>query len=73
MAAKLQDFETSDKLPDLIRHMYVVEQLDKPRIQQMSELLSDPSNLNIYIRSKTFTPEQCPIEDPWYFTKYGKE
>lgn len=37
-------------------------------------MLAEPTNLNIYLRSKTFTPEEhCPIEDPWYFTKYGKE
>lgn len=54
--------------------MYVVEQLDKDRIQEFSTMLAEPTNLNIYLRSKTFTPEEhCPIEDPWYFTKYGKE
>jgi len=59
----------------LIKHMYVVEKMDRERIQEMSGLISDPRNLNIYLRSKSFekTPEACPIEDPWYKTKYGKE
>jgi hypothetical protein len=41
----------------------------------MSGLLANPKNLNVYLRSKNFEkePELCPIEDPWYFTKYGKE
>jgi secreted Zn-dependent insulinase-like peptidase len=41
----------------------------------MSELIADPKNLNIYIRSKSFekNPELTPLEDQWYFTKYGKE
>jgi secreted Zn-dependent insulinase-like peptidase len=41
----------------------------------MSELIADPKNLNIYIRSKSFesNPELVPLEDQWYFTKYGKE
>jgi insulysin len=55
--------------------MYVVEEFDKARIQEMSELLTNPKNTNIYLRSKTFEkqPELCPITDPWYYTKYGKE
>lgn len=39
----------------------------------MSEILTNPKHLNIFLRSKTFQDEQCPITDPWYFTKYGKE
>lgn len=41
----------------------------------MSDMLADPKNVNIYLRSKTFeaTPDLVPIQDPWYFTKYGKE
>ena len=71
----MQHFEDAESLTNLIKHMYVVETFDKARTQQMSELLVQPQNLNIYLRSKTFeaTPELCPIEDPWYFTKYGKE
>jgi secreted Zn-dependent insulinase-like peptidase len=74
LASKMQQFDGSEAaVEDMIRHMYVVEQFDKPRIQIMSELLTQPQNLNIYLRSKTFSEEQCPIADPWYFTKYGKE
>ena len=75
LASKLQHFSEPETLPHLIKHMYVVERFDKERTQEMSELLVNPKNLNIYLRSKTFesTPELCPIEDNWYLTKYGKE
>ncbi len=45
--------------------MYVVDSLDKGRVEQMSNLIVDPKNLNIYIRSKSFEgkPEVVPIED----------
>ena len=40
----------------------------------MSELLTNPKNLNIYIRSKNFdASSQCTLEDPFYSTKYGRE
>ena len=74
MASKLQQFGEPDLLPDLIRHMYVVDQLDKERIQHMSDLLFNPKNLNIYLRSKNFdVSTQCTLEDPFYNTKYGRE
>jgi secreted Zn-dependent insulinase-like peptidase len=65
LAGKMQDFDTPEKIQDIIKHMYVVETLDKERTQEMSNLLVDPSNLNIYLRSKTFakTPELVPLED----------
>ncbi len=61
----MQDFDTPEKIQDIIKHMYVVETLDKDRTQEMSNLLIDPQNLNIYLRSKTFakTPEVVPLED----------
>ena len=52
--------------------MYVAEELDKPRVQQMSELIADPSNLNIFLRSKTFQ-DHCQLEDKWFKTKFSKE
>lgn len=44
-------------------------------IQRMSTLLTDPKNVNIYIRSKSFDnkADLTPLEDRWYKTKYGKE
>lgn len=55
--------------------MYVVERLDKDRVQEMSKHIINPHNLNIYHRSKNFEskPELVPQEDRWYKTKYGKE
>lgn len=75
LASKMQKFDTNETLAELIRHSYVVESLDKPRVQEMSDLLVNPKNLNIYLRSKTFSeePSLTPIEDRWYKTKYGKE
>jgi hypothetical protein len=65
LAGKMQDFDTPEKIQDIIKHMYVVETLDKDRTQEMSNMLIDPHNLNIYLRSKTFakTPEVVPLED----------
>jgi insulysin len=74
LASKMQIFSEPENVADLIRHMYVVDQLDKERIEQMSSLIVDPNNANIYMRSKSFEgkPEVVPIEDQWYGTKYGK-
>lgn len=71
----MQLFSEPEKLADIIRHQYIVEKYDPEMIQQMSNLLTDPKNVNIYIRSKSFDtkPELTPIEDRWYKTKYGKE
>jgi hypothetical protein len=33
MASKMQQFDNPENQADLIRHMYVVDQLDKPRVQ----------------------------------------
>lgn len=50
----MQLFENDNDLPYIMKHKYVVEDLDKPRIQEMSNLLADPNNLSIFIRSKKF-------------------
>ena len=72
LASKMQLFEEEDKVKDLIRHMYVVQELDKPRIQQMSELIADPRKMNVYLRSKSVEKE-CNLEDKWgYKAKYCK-
>lgn len=52
--------------------MYIVEDLDKQRIQEMSDLLADPKNLNIFLRSKSFEG-QTDKEEYWYKTKYARE
>lgn len=49
--------------------MYLVQEFDRERTQQLSDLLTDPSLVNIYIRSKTFADE-CDKEDRWFKTKY---
>ena len=54
LANKLQHFKADETIPDILKHMYVVEELDRSRIQQMSDLIADPANLNVYLRSKTF-------------------
>lgn len=66
-------FETD--LKDILKHQYVVEELDQGRVQEMSNLLADPMNSITMIRSKSFEGEQggCNLEDPWYATKYSKE
>jgi secreted Zn-dependent insulinase-like peptidase len=63
LASKMQQFDTEETLPHLIRHSYIVENFDKELTQKMSELLTDPKNVNIYLRSKTFeaSPDLCPI------------
>lgn len=58
LASRMQLFETDDDLPHILRHAYVADELDHKRVQQMSELLCDPSRVNIYMRSKTFE-SQC--------------
>lgn len=37
----------------------------------MSNLIADPSNLNIYLKSKKVENE-TNLVDPWYNTKYSK-
>ena len=55
MAKYLQLFGTSpDKLRDIVKHQHVVEELDKPRIQEMLELVSQPEGSLVILRSKTF-------------------
>ena len=71
MASTMQIFEGED-LEQLIRHLYGIQEFDKERITQLIELINDPKNLNIYIRSKSY--ESVSIqEDPWYKTKYLRE
>ncbi len=36
----MQQFDDEDKLKDIIRYQYVVDQLDKPRIQEMLNLVA---------------------------------
>lgn len=67
----MQLFE-GEHLEHLIRHMYGVQELDKARITEMLDLLCDPKNLNIYIRSKSYE-SVCTKEDTWYKTKYLRE
>lgn len=74
LASKMQQFDGAEgSVEDIIRHMYIVEDFDKGRIQEMSEKLTDARHINIYLRSKTFTDQQCTIVDPWYATRYSKE
>jgi insulysin len=63
LASKMQHFTGDATLPYLIKHMYIVEEFNKERIQEMSCLLANPKNLNVYLRSKNFEkePELCPI------------
>lgn len=53
LASKMQLFE-DDIVQDILKHQYVVEELDTKRIQEMSDLLADPAYVNIFIRSKSF-------------------
>ena len=65
LAKNMQLFSEPEKLADIIRHQYIVEKFDPEMIQQMSNLLTDPKHVNIYIRSKSFDnkPELTNIED----------
>ena len=74
LAGKMQLFETEEKLRDILKHEYVIEELDRERIQETSALLADPKNVVVFMRSKTFEEQGiCTLEDPWYHTKYSKE
>jgi hypothetical protein len=35
-------------------------------------MIADPSNANIYLRSKSFEAD-CQMEDPWFHTKFTKQ
>ncbi len=50
----------------------MVEKLDKARIQEMLNLVADPENSSIIIRSKSFE-SVCTLEDPYYGTKHSNE
>lgn len=71
LAGRMQLFE-DEHIEHLLKHAYVVDELDAKRIQEMSELICDPSKVNIYIRSKSFEKE-CQLEDTWYKTKYSRQ
>lgn len=72
LAGKMQEFDTEATLPDILRHSYIVQELDRARTQQMSDLLADPSNVNLYLRSQSFG-EACTLVEPWFTTKYSVE
>lgn len=56
----------------MLKQFYIIEEFDRERIQEMSNLIADPKNLNIYMRSKSFEKD-CTREDKWYKTKYSRE
>jgi insulysin len=53
LASRMQKFE-GESLKDILRHVYITDDFDEKRIQEMSNLIADHSNLNIYLRSKSF-------------------
>ena len=69
LASKMQLFESDEKAKDLLKHMHVVEELDKELVSQISKQLADPANMVVVMRSKTFEA-QCTLEDPYFLTKY---
>jgi insulysin len=74
IAKYLQLFDTPDKLKEIIKHQHVVEELDKPRTQEMLDLVSQPEGSLIIIRSKSFEATgECTQEDTYFGTKYVKQ
>ena len=64
LTSKLQLIKDSvEYRTNLLRHQYVVEEFNPTQIQELSDLLADPKNVNIYFRSKQFTEAECPLED----------
>ena len=52
----------------------MVEELDKPRTQEMLNLVSQPEGSLIIIRSKSFEGTgECTLEDTYFGTKYVKQ
>ena len=51
-----------------------MEELDKPRIQEMLKLVSQPEASLLILRSKTFEATgECTQEDKYFGTKYVKQ
>lgn len=59
-------------MSQILRSKYVADVFDKPRIQQMTELLCDPKNLLVFLRSKSFEGKLKDMEY-WYKTPYETE
>jgi secreted Zn-dependent insulinase-like peptidase len=61
-----------EDVENIIRKSYEIDHFDKERTQEMLNLVSDPTQCNIYIRSKKFEGK-TDKEAPWYSTKYSSE
>lgn len=54
MTKQMQLFTSQEEVREILRHQYVVERLDKERVQEMLELVAKAENTAVIIRSKSF-------------------
>ena len=67
----MQYYETEEALTYLLRAPYGILEFDKPRLQELIDIIADPESSLIFIRSQSFDKE-VDKEDEWFKTKYSK-
>jgi len=55
-----------------LRSRYIKDEFDHQQIQELSEVLCSPSNVMIFLKSKSFENLELK-EEKWYKTKYSVE
>ena len=74
MTKQMQLFTTPEEVREILKHQYVVEKLDKERVQEMLKLVAKAENTAVIIRSKSFEADgSCTQEDTHYGTKFSKQ
>lgn len=54
LASIMKKFTSEEDIPHLLRHRYIADKFDKPRVHQMTELIANPENSMMFLTSKKF-------------------
>ena len=66
-------FRDLQKMPQLLRHHYVADEINKDLFTEVGKILSDPSKCLIFLTSQSIKPESLNLHEKWYNFNYSVE
>jgi len=71
--ASTMQLYNEDSIPQILWHKYCVDEFDKPTIDDLTEKMLKPGNLNIYLISQTLKDKEEFKTEKWYGTQFTKQ
>ena len=66
-------FETPQEMENLIRSSYTTLDFDATKVQELANLIADPTNTMCFVTAKSFKTEDLTLKEKWYNLDYSSE